>query len=51
MEIGETISNQNVRRIRPGYGISPKYLNEIIGKKVNKKIKLGDRVKLENIDF
>ena len=51
MEIGETITNQNVRRIRPGYGISPKYLNEIIGKKVNKKIKLGDRVKVENIDF
>ncbi len=51
MDIGEIITNQNVRRIRPGFGIAPKYLNEILGKKVNKKIKLGDRVKLENIDF
>ena len=36
MEIGETITNENVRRIRPGFGLAPKYLNKILGKKVTK---------------
>ncbi len=51
MEIGEVITNINVRRIRPGFGLEPKYLNEIIGKKVTKKIKSGDRVEWSTIDL
>jgi|TARA_Y100000310_G_scaffold64969_1_gene60483 pseudaminic acid synthase len=30
---GERFSNQNIRRIRPGYGLEPKYYEKIIGKK------------------
>jgi pseudaminic acid synthase len=30
---GELISRNNVRSIRPGFGIHPKYIDEIIGKK------------------
>ena len=29
---GELISNENIRSIRPGYGLHPKFLSEIIGK-------------------
>ena len=35
---GEIFTNINVRRIRPGYGISPKFYDEIIGKKAKKDI-------------
>lgn len=38
---GETFSKENVRCIRPGYGLLPKYLNEILGKKANQNIERG----------
>ena len=31
---GEIITIDAVRSVRPGFGIAPKYLNEIIGKRV-----------------
>ncbi len=42
---GQVICSNDVRRIRPGYGISPKYLSEIIGKRVKINIEKGDPVK------
>ena len=32
---GELIEESDVRVIRPGFGIKPKYLEEIIGKKLS----------------
>ena len=34
MKAGDIISEDAVRSVRPGYGIPPKYLTEIIGQKV-----------------
>ena len=31
---GETITKENIRSIRPGYGIPPKFLPKLLGKKV-----------------
>ena len=47
---GDEISNDNVKSIRPGYGIAPKFLKQIIGKKLNKDISFGDRVSFDLID-
>ncbi len=47
---GEKITKSNIRRIRPGYGLSPKYIDQIINRKVNKNIYKGDRVTWEVID-
>jgi len=41
IKAGELISEENVRSIRPGFGLHPKYLKEIIGKKVRFDIKKG----------
>lgn len=41
---GETITVKNVRSIRPGYGIKPKYLKDIIGKPSLKEIKRGEPI-------
>lgn len=46
---GEMVTEKNVRPVRPGYGLHPKYYNEILGKKVRVKLKKGDRVTLDNI--
>ncbi|WAC04325.1 MAG: pseudaminic acid synthase [Methanoregula sp.] len=38
---GEILSEHNVRSIRPGHGLPPKYQDQIIGKKAKKDIKRG----------
>ena len=48
---GEQITINNVKSIRPGFGLHPKYLNSIIGKKVNKDFKKGDRVSLDFVNL
>lgn len=44
MKAGETITEQNVRSVRPGYGLHPKYYKQIIGKTINCSLSLGDRI-------
>lgn len=46
---GDKISEKNVRSIRPGFGLHPKYLNSILGKVVNSDLERGDRFSLDNI--
>ncbi len=46
---GEIFSNENVRSIRPGFGLHPKYLNKIIEKKSNQDIEKGTRFSLDFI--
>jgi pseudaminic acid synthase len=38
---GELFSRENIKSIRPGFGLSPKYLNQLIGKKAIKNIEKG----------
>jgi len=42
---GDFFTDKNVRSIRPGYGMEPKYLKEIIGKKAVCEIKRGTPLK------
>ena len=41
---GEKFTLENVKSVRPGYGLHPKYLNEILGKTSLKDYKFGDKV-------
>ena len=43
MKAGDVITEKNVRSVRPGYGLHPKYLPEILGKKVNRDLTKGTR--------
>jgi pseudaminic acid synthase len=49
MKTGDVITEQNVRSVRPGYGLHPKYWDDIAGKKVNRDIKKGTRFEMEFI--
>jgi pseudaminic acid synthase len=40
---GEKITERHVRSVRPGYGLHPKYLKEILGTLATKDYKFGDR--------
>ena len=41
MKKGEIFSKENIRSIRPGHGLKPKFIDDIIGKKAMKEIKRG----------
>ena len=46
---GETFTDENVRSIRPGYGLHPKYLSEVLGKAATMDMKKGTPLKWEFI--
>ncbi|WP_088159827.1 pseudaminic acid synthase [Sphingobacterium sp. G1-14] len=46
---GDLITTENVRSIRPGFGLHPKYLSAILGKHVNKALEKGTRVSFDDI--
>jgi pseudaminic acid synthase len=43
MKAGDVITEKNVRSIRPGFGLHPKYFNQLLGKKVNRDVEKGDQ--------
>lgn len=47
---GELITEKNVRSIRPGFGLHPKYLTYILGKKVSQSLEKGTRMDLSYIN-
>ncbi len=42
VEAGGELTAQNIRSVRPGFGLHPKYLGEVIGKKASKKLTKGE---------
>ncbi|MFA5455041.1 MAG: pseudaminic acid synthase [Sulfurimonas sp.] len=40
---GELFSEENIRSVRPGYGMHPKYLNDVLGKVADRDFEFGDR--------
>lgn len=50
MKAGDVITEQNVRSVRPGYGLSPKYLPTILGKHILRDLKKGERLSLSDIE-
>jgi pseudaminic acid synthase len=47
---GEKLTQKNIRSVRPGFGLHPRYLEQIIGKKVNADLKKGQRMDLKFIE-
>jgi len=46
---GEVFTEKNVRSVRPGFGLHPKYFREIIGEVSNVKVAAGNRFSLDLI--
>ena len=44
------VTKDSVKRIRPGFGLEPKYYFEVMGKKLNIDVKRGTPVKIDFFD-
>jgi len=45
----EILSDNNVRSIRPGFGLHPKYFYSILGKKASRSLSQGDRLTFKDV--
>ena len=50
MKAGDILTEKNLRSVRPGFGLHPKYFNECLGKKVNRDLEKGERFELDYVD-
>ena len=50
MKAGDVITEKNVRSVRPGYGLHPKNLPEVLGKPATRDLEMGERFSLDMIE-
>jgi len=48
---GEQFNRQNVRIIRPGYGLAPKHLPTVLGQRAARDLKRGERLDWSDVQF
>ena len=48
---GDILTKKNIRSIRPGYGLHPKYFDQILGKKINKDLYRGEPLDFMHIEM
>lgn len=46
---GETFTKENIRSIRPGFGLHPKHYTSLLGKKANTALSRGKALKLDDV--
>jgi N-acetylneuraminate synthase len=46
---GNELTKENVRSIRPGYGLPPKHLPEVLGRRAARDLKRGEPLKFEDV--
>jgi sialic acid synthase SpsE len=49
IKAGELITEGNVRRIRPGFGLPPKYFEEVLGKNAKVDIERGTALQWKHL--
>jgi N-acetylneuraminate synthase len=47
--VGEELTSENIRSIRPGHGLPPKYLPEVLGRKASRDLKRGDPLDWDSV--
>ena len=47
---GARVSADDIRRIRPGFGLPPKYFDSLVGKKLNQDVLCGTAAQWELFD-
>ena len=50
VKVGDILNKENIRSIRPGFGLHPKYFINVIGKKFTKNISKGTPLNIDLIN-
>lgn len=50
VKAGDIVTQENVRSIRPGYGLHPKYYSQIVGKKILTDLQKGTRLSFKDLE-
>lgn len=50
IEAGETITTENIRSIRPGFGLPPKHFGDVVGRKAKQRVARGTPLAWEYIE-
>ncbi|MED4402767.1 pseudaminic acid synthase [Metabacillus fastidiosus] len=48
IKAGEEFTKENIKVVRPGYGLAPKYYKQVLGKVAKKDMKVGDPITIES---
>jgi len=46
---GDMFTEENIRSVRPGYGMHPKYLKDVLGKIADRDFEFGDRFNMKGV--
>ena len=49
IELGQRLSKENVRSIRPGYGLHPKHISEVLGRRATRNLDAGTALRWDMI--
>jgi pseudaminic acid synthase len=47
---GETLTEANIRSVRPGYGMAPKHLPQVLGRRASRDLKFGEPLDWSMVD-
>jgi pseudaminic acid synthase len=50
LKAGQEITAKTIKRIRPGFGLPPKFYDQIIGKRVKRDVRFGDPVSFDVLE-
>ncbi len=50
IKAGELFTEQNIRSIRPGYGMHPKFYKDVLGKRAKSNLETGNRLQITDFD-
>ncbi|MFL2805388.1 MAG: pseudaminic acid synthase [Paracoccaceae bacterium] len=51
LQLGDVITENDIRSVRPGFGLPPKYYHKLIGSKVTKSVEENTPVTLESVNL
>ena len=48
---GEVFTEENIRSVRLGYGLHPKYLNDVLGRRARRDLKYATALQRKDVDM
>lgn len=51
MKAGDIFTEENIKAVRPGFGLAPKHLDDVLGRKVSADVKMGTPLNWDLIGF